>query len=100
VLLSWPVFQIPSLATTGALLQLLLGLRSGGAAALATGAAWFLPLFALVHWLAYRGTFRRLYRDASGGALRWLFPLGYGLAWSVALAFVATRNVPFIYFQF
>ena len=102
LLLTWPIFHMGSLAEVGTLYGVLFSTGTPsvpGAPASPSIAAGTLALLAacgLVHACAYRWDAM----ERAAGAPPRAFAVAYGLAWSLALPWVAVNLEPFIYFQF
>ena len=69
---------------------------SAGTASLNVGWALFLVGLGVIHYITYIARERIDFESWPG----WLFSLALGAAVALALPWVATRHVPFIYFQF
>ncbi|MFO1011235.1 MAG: MBOAT family O-acyltransferase [Planctomycetota bacterium] len=96
VLLAWVVFRAPDFATAAQVWKNLLGTGADGGAALTWRWVPFVVVLFVAHVLARRRTLLPFERKAPD----WAFALAYGIAWALALPWVATGTTPFIYFQF
>jgi alginate O-acetyltransferase complex protein AlgI len=96
VLMTWPVFRMETFADATALYGNLFSVASAPGPLVGQGALILLVACGLVHWGAYlRDPLRVAARMPS-----WAFGTLYGLAWALALPWVAVNLAPFIYFQF
>ena len=95
VLFAWVVFRAPDFATAAEVWTRMLG---GGEAVASFTWRWapFLAVLLAVHALARRRALAALEARTPD----WGFALLYGIAWALALPWVATGTTPFIYFQF
>ncbi|MBI5363934.1 MAG: MBOAT family protein [Planctomycetes bacterium] len=96
VLLAWVVFRAPDFGAAAEVWGRMLG--AGGEASAAFTWRWapFVAVLFAVHVLSRRRTLAPFEKQAPD----WAFALAYGIAWAVALPWVATGTTPFIYFQF
>ncbi len=93
---AWIFFRAQSFGDAAILARAWVFFESAGKRVL-DPALWLLfAALALVHYFYSRGWPQRWVQAAPD----WAFAIGYGAAWSLALAFVPLRSAPFIYFQF
>ena len=96
VQLSFLPFRSESLADMVTLGGVVLFLREGGEQTLDLMWLAFYAGCALAHYFTYK----KLLSGFLAGLPTWLWSVGYGAAWALALPWVATGYTPFIYFRF